>query len=83
MGIVALPPSGTGEFAPHLEVGTGPAELFVAVGIVYTLTLLYLLDAVEPSSEHGRAMRGTIFAASVSLLFAFGAIVLYSSLAVL
>lgn len=83
MGIVTLPPTGTGEFSPYVGLGIGPGELFVAVGIVYTLALLYLLGALGLERGHERAFRRMLYSGAIPLLFTFGAVLLYTSITVL
>lgn len=83
MDFVALPPDGTGTLGSSIELGIGPAEMFVAAALVYTLAFVYLLDAAGLESDHQRAIRGTLVAAVVPLLFTFGAVVLYTSITVI
>lgn len=83
MGTIAVPPEGVGSFTPTVELGIGPAEVFIAAALIYTFGYVYLLDAAVLDRDHQRAVLGTLYAAAVPLGLAFVSVILYATAAVL
>lgn len=83
MDLVALPQEGTGTLAPTVDLGIGPADLHVAVALIFALAVVYLLDGITLRESHRRAFRRTLTAGTVALLVTYGCVVLYTSITLL
>lgn len=80
---VSVSPGGGRSFTPYTELAIGPAELVVAVGLVYSLAFLYLTGATPLSGESQTLVRSVLIAAIVPLLVTFVATVLFTTVSII
>jgi hypothetical protein len=83
VSLSAVAPDGTAAVPVRASLGIGPADIFVALALIYVLAYLYLLDPMSINSDKKAQLRVLLLGCAIPLSAAFLGVVLYTSITII